>query len=415
MTRSQNDMSFSPLPLLRNDRPADAIYVELVDSLFSVVPPIAVFLVSLAAVGLAIVVKTGDPVVLALTLAGLLVSAERILLIRRYRRVRAASTLSAKTARAWEKNFAVRSIVSAAIVSVIGARCFMLPYPSVHMLIAGFLIAYSAGTVTRIPYRPRLAVTNLLVVAIPINIACLAHGGEAYWCLSLVMIIFLFGAFETVEHLYKTIVSQLTLKQRFAGLARRDPLTGLANRLALGEDLDAAISATRQTGRGLAVHSLDLDRFKAANDRFGHPVGDALLQIVARRLQHLSRESDLVVRLGGDEFVLVQIGIDSREQALALANRVIEAISAPCEVKGHMIDIGTSIGIALLPIEDLTGDDLLARADQALYQAKRSGSGYAVYTPAPQLVSSMPDVPTTDVPTTDLADPPIERTAGALR
>lgn len=404
-------MSFSPLPVLRNDRPADAIYVELVDSLFSVIPPLAVFLVSLAAVGSAIVIKTGDRAVLALTIAGLLVSIDRILLIRRYRRVAAEQALPAATARAWERSFAVRSIASAVIVSTIGARCFMLPYPSVHMLISGFLIAYSAGTVTRIPYRPKLAVTSLLIVAVPINIACLIHGGEAYWCLSLVMLIFLFGAFETVEHLYRTIVSQLTLKQRFAGLARRDPLTGLSNRLALSENLDTAISATRQSGRGLAVHSLDLDRFKGANDRFGHPVGDALLQVVGQRLRRLSRESDLLVRLGGDEFVLVQTGIDSREQALALANRVIDAISAPCKVKGHTIDIGTSIGIAFLPLEDLTGDELLARADQALYQAKRTRSGYAVYTPAPQLVSTTPDRAGTDRtdPSTD------RRAAGAIR
>lgn len=92
------------------------------------------------------------------------------------------------------------------------------------------------------------------------------------------------------------------------------------------------------------------------------------------------------MRLGGDEFVLIQTGVAEREQATALAARIVDDIGSYYEVRGYTIEIGTSVGIALLGSEDLTADDLLDRADQALYQAKRTRSGFAVYTVAPHLV-----------------------------
>jgi diguanylate cyclase (GGDEF)-like protein len=148
------------------------------------------------------------------------------------------------------------------------------------------------------------------------------------------------------------------------------------------------IAEAQRGGHGLAVHSLDLDRFKAANDLYGHPAGDAILKEVARRLTRLTRASDLLVRLGGDEFVLVQTGVAEREQAIGLASRIVEDIGNYYTINGYTIEIGTSVGIALLTDEDLAPEDLLARADQALYQAKRTRSGYAVYTVAPHLVPS---------------------------
>jgi diguanylate cyclase (GGDEF)-like protein len=257
------------------------------------------------------------------------------------------------------------------------------------MLVIGLMIAFAAGIVTRVAYRPHLAQLNLLVVSLPPIIACLIHGGHVYLCLAFILTVFLLGAFETVQHLYETVVSQLTLKLRFAGLARLDPLTGLSNRLVLNENLERMLAQAYRNNLGLAVHSLDLNHFKAANDSFGHPVGDLLLREVARRLSQLTRASDLLVRLGGDEFILVQTDVSTREQALALASRILTDVSAPYRIDGHDIVLGTSVGIALLPSEQLTPDDLLARADQALYQAKRAGIGFAIYTVAPQLVPAI--------------------------
>lgn len=280
----------------------------------------------------------------------------------------------------------MRSIATAVVVSALGVRCFILPDPTVHMLTVSVLSTYAAGTITRVAYRPRLAFTSILIVSIPPTVAGVLHGGAIYICLALTTVIFLFGAVDVIQHAYETIVSQLTLKRRFAGLAQQDALTGLANRLGLNENLETIIADAQRNGYGLAVHSLDLDRFKAANDLYGHPAGDAILKEVARRLTRLTRASDLLVRLGGDEFILVQTGVAEREQATGLASRIVEDISSYYNINGYTIEIGTSVGIALLTDEQLTPDDLLIRADQALYQAKRTRSGYAVYTVAPHLV-----------------------------
>jgi diguanylate cyclase (GGDEF)-like protein len=378
--------------MLRFDRPSDAIYVELVDALFSLIPPMVFLLISIGVIGAAIFVRTGDWLVIGLTTVILVVTCERIVMALRYRRVRAAGPLSFSTARDWERQFAVRSFITTTTLGTMGAWCFTLPYPKIHMLMVGMLFAYAAGTVTRVAYRPQLAILNLLTLSIPPIVACLWVGGTVYWCLGFLMVVFLLGSFETVRYLYMTIVSQLTLKLRFAGLARRDPLTGLSNRLALNENLEAVVTAASHHGRLIAIHSLDLDNFKQANDRFGHPVGDAILREVAKRLSWLTRENDLLVRLGGDEFVLVQTEVESREQALALATRIVREIATTYQINGNTIQLGTSVGIAMMtPDQPLTAEELLDRADQALYQAKRTGSGFVAHAVAPQLVPSLPD------------------------
>ena len=384
-------MAISPLQLLRPRQLPESIYVEIINDLFSATPSIVVFMVSQCLIGTVIFLETGDRTILGLTLLAVLVSAERIWMIHRYHRTAEGRKLSRDEAAGWERQFAIRSIATAVVVSATGVRCFILPDPAVHMLIVGVISTYAAGTVTRVAYRPRLALINLFIVAIPPSIACMAHGGLIYISLGLVTLIFLIGAFDIIQHAYDTAISQLSLKRRFAGLAQRDALTGLANRLGLSENLETVIAEAQRGGHGLAVHSLDLDRFKAANDLYGHPAGDAILKEVARRLTRLTRASDLLVRLGGDEFVLVQTGVAEREQAIGLASRIVEDIGNYYTINGYTIEIGTSVGIALLTDEDLAPEDLLARADQALYQAKRTRSGYAVYTVAPHLVPSPVD------------------------
>lgn len=379
-------MNFSPLQLFRERRLPESIYVELISDLFSATPLIIVFAISQCVVGWAIVAQTGDTFVMTLTIIVLLISAERILMIRRYQQATATRPLSRADATVWERRFAMRSIATAVVVSALGVRCFMLPDTTVHMLIVSVLSTYAAGTITRVAYRPRLAFTSILIVSIPPAVAGIIHGGAIYICLALTTIIFLFGAVDVIQHAYETIVSQLTLKRRFAGLAQLDALTGLSNRLGLNENLETVIADAQRNGYGLAVHSLDLDRFKAANDLYGHPAGDAILKEVARRLTRLTRASDLLVRLGGDEFILVQTGVAERDQAIGLASRIVEDVNSYYNINGYTIEIGTSVGIAILTDEQLTPDDLLIRADQALYQAKRTRSGYAVYTLAPHLV-----------------------------
>jgi len=384
-------MSLFPLKTLWSHHLPESVYIELIDELFSATPSIIVFAITQCVIGAAIFAETGDGYMLGLTIVALLVSSERIWMIHTYHRTAATSLLTYADAPSWERRFALRSVATGILVSAMGVRCFMLTDPAVHTLMVAVLFSYAAGTITRVSFRPRLALFNLAVVAIPPAIACLLLGSMIYVCLSFSMVIFMVGAIDVIRHSYDTIVSQLMLKRRFAGLAQRDALTGLTNRLGLNENLEAVMADAQRNGYGLAVHSLDLDRFKAANDLYGHATGDAILKEVAQRLTRLTRATDLLVRLGGDEFVLVQTGVETREQATTLALRIIDEISSYYNVRGYAVEIGTSVGIAIMADEELTPDDLLARADQALYQAKRARSGYAVYAVAPHLVPPLVD------------------------
>lgn len=157
---------------------------------------------------------------------------------------------------------------------------------------------------------------------------------------------------------------------RLTHLALRDPLTGLLNRAGFDQRMDEMLRA----GPAVALLYIDLDRFKPVNDRYGHPVGDQLLQLVAQRLQHLVRPTDAVARLGGDEFAILLGGMRDAEHAFAVAEKVLTALHAPFESGTVTLEIGASVGVA-----HGLGDarELTARADAALYDAKRAGRGCA--------------------------------------
>jgi diguanylate cyclase (GGDEF)-like protein len=162
---------------------------------------------------------------------------------------------------------------------------------------------------------------------------------------------------------------------RIAHMAGHDALTDLPNRTLFHQELRHALKRTKRA-QLVAVLCLDLDHFKDVNDTLGHPIGDELLKAVARRLSDSVREGDTVARLGGDEFAIVQAGteVDAQSPA-ALAARLVEKISAPYEIQGHQIIIGTSIGISLAPHDSSDPDQLLKNADMALYRAKSDGRG----------------------------------------
>jgi diguanylate cyclase (GGDEF)-like protein len=157
-------------------------------------------------------------------------------------------------------------------------------------------------------------------------------------------------------------------------LARHDALTGLANRGEFNTRLEEACKRLKRSGGSVTVMMVDLDRFKWVNDTFGHPAGDQLLVKVGQRLRSTVRDTDVVARLGGDEFAIIQEGgLDQHEGAIALALRIINAISEPFELNGNPASLGISIGIVLAPEHETDPEGLLKRADLALYDAKSNG------------------------------------------
>ncbi|WP_245515527.1 EAL domain-containing protein [Mesorhizobium sp. M2D.F.Ca.ET.206.01.1.1] len=157
-------------------------------------------------------------------------------------------------------------------------------------------------------------------------------------------------------------------------LATHDILTGLPNRGLLADTMDEALRSLRDAEK-LAVHCIDLDRFKPVNDTLGHPVGDELLRAVAARLKQQAGETAMVARVGGDEFIILQLLFDGDDQAGALASRVIHALSSEFPIQGHTINIGGSIGIAVFPDDGQSSEILIRNADLALYKAKMEGRG----------------------------------------
>jgi diguanylate cyclase (GGDEF)-like protein len=174
--------------------------------------------------------------------------------------------------------------------------------------------------------------------------------------------------------IHQDITAQKKAETQIAYLARHDVLTDLSNRAVLRERMEEALAGLRRGGRPFTLFILDLDLFKAVNDSLGHPVGDELLKVVARRLVACLRETDTVARLGGDEFaILTTAEEDQRESAITIADKLLEAVSAPYTFDGHRLDIATSIGIALAPEHGTDVDQLIKSADLALYKAKVGG------------------------------------------
>ena len=156
-------------------------------------------------------------------------------------------------------------------------------------------------------------------------------------------------------------------------LALEDPLTGLPNRRQFEDALKTALGSPPRAGASHAVLLLDLNGFKKVNDLFGHPIGDQVLTVVGNRLKCAVREADLVARLGGDEFAVLAPHLAGPDAAAGVALRMIEQLREPIDVGGGRHPIGTAIGLALIPQDGTQMQEILRKADIALYRAKEQG------------------------------------------
>jgi len=179
--------------------------------------------------------------------------------------------------------------------------------------------------------------------------------------------------------IFRDITCRKTAEEEIYRAAQTDRLTGVANRHAVERQAQEAIALALRSGMLMALHLVDLDRFKQINDSFGHYAGDLVLAQAAIRMQEVMHAGDFLGRLGGDEFVILQQGKTSVQTTAELADRLIEVLSQPFSVGEHKVQIGASIGIAVCPQDAIDLDQLLKKADLALSRAKGEGKGQYHY------------------------------------
>lgn len=189
------------------------------------------------------------------------------------------------------------------------------------------------------------------------------------------------GSVEQYISVFSDISEKKISEERIRHLAHFDVLTELPNRLLFMERFEHTLKRAKRDKSRVALLFLDLDRFKHINDSLGHPIGDSVLQIVARRLRDCLREEDTVARLGGDEFTVILEQIKSPRDAGIVATKLIETFSDPIVVDAHELHITTSIGISIFPQDGEEMTTMIRNADAAMYRAKELGrSHYNFYT-----------------------------------
>jgi diguanylate cyclase (GGDEF)-like protein len=182
---------------------------------------------------------------------------------------------------------------------------------------------------------------------------------------------------QMLDHQFAAVQEQeATARHRIL----HDALTGMPNRILFNDRLEHGLAQSLRHGRPLAVMFIDLDGFKGVNDKYGHDVGDAVLQVMATRLQEHTRSEDTASRHGGDEFLYLLSEPGNHQSIVSIAQRMIRLIQEPCHVSSHgtevSVSLDASIGISISPKDGTTVDKLVKSADSAMYRAKQRKSGY---------------------------------------
>jgi diguanylate cyclase (GGDEF)-like protein/PAS domain S-box-containing protein len=189
------------------------------------------------------------------------------------------------------------------------------------------------------------------------------------------------GGYSHYAAVFADITQRRLAEERLSYLATHDALTGLPNRALFGERLERALSRALRMGRRMALLFIDLDRFKLVNDTLGHGTGDKLLKAAAERLRDSVRKSDTVARMGGDEFTVILEEIGDVQHVAQIAQKLVDAVGAPCDIDGAALSVTPSIGISIAPDDGRDPQQLLTQADRAMYRIKQDGkNGFRFFT-----------------------------------
>jgi diguanylate cyclase (GGDEF)-like protein len=316
-----------------------------------------------------------------LTIAAIGITAARIWLLFAYSRHGGAAQ-SLQDLTLWERRYARATYIFAVLLAALAARSLANAQPLMHMATMSLIFTFGAGIVSRTAGRPVICTVSMALAVGPTVLAFVSHAvlpneaslqSEFYLLQAGLLTAVAVMSLLSARHQFYATVEHLTAKHDLARLARSDALTGLPNRLLLREAFQPSVKSSATTGRPLAIHYLDLDGFKAINDSYGHPAGDAVLREVAKRLNQTVRAGDTVSRLGGDEFLIIQVGVEHWSEAEMLARRTIKNLSAPYVVEGQEMRISVSVGIAMSPEFGTDLERLIACADAAQYKSKSGG------------------------------------------
>lgn len=361
------------------------VYREFVGMLYSMRLPIFGLGVVFAAVCIMAGFKHAEPAFAVLGTLGGLTTILRLKFLLDYQNVSPVSELEAL--KHWEQRYAIGNYVSATLIALLNVTALNLDDSVLHLMAVSLVFSFGAGVVSRIAVRPRICVISLLIATLPTIAAIAVHAFDsnsvtlhAEMLLMEAILVALIAclSLQTVAHLFSSALEHHTARHDLSQLAKFDALTGLTNRLMLRERFQSSMEAVTDAGHLLAMHFLDLDGFKAVNDKHGHPVGDELLKQVAQRLQAILRADDTVARLGGDEFIVLQSDLQHKDEAKILARRIIRQLSVPYTINGTVIRVSVSVGIAIVPEQGTELERLLSCADTALYRAKAGGKARAV-------------------------------------
>jgi len=178
----------------------------------------------------------------------------------------------------------------------------------------------------------------------------------------------------------RDVTERKRMERELSDIASHDFLTGLPNRMLLGDRLNVALAAAKRSKSRLVVMMLDLDRFKVVNDTYGHSIGDIVLRVAGERLVGLVRKSDTVARVGGDEFLVLLPNIDRVDDCIKVSKKILEGFRKPFIVNSYKITVTTSVGFAVYPDDGVDSETLVKNADIAMYWVKEQGrDNYASY------------------------------------
>ncbi|MBV9373326.1 MAG: EAL domain-containing protein [Alphaproteobacteria bacterium] len=362
----------------RTDRTvADEVRRSLVETLFVSSTSLGVGAVAGAAASTAIALSSGDPWLAVTAVAIGLTGTARMCHAVFFHHTAAHDTVASARS---ETMYEVGAWAYALLLGLLTLLTLLRSPNALHHFIAGTVtIGYAAGICGRNAGRPVIAIGQLALASLPMSVGLFMSSDPVRWVLGIVVVVFMIGMTDITFQTYSAVLKAMSatreqkrLTARFERLARYDAMTGLENRGAFQERLQAELTAVESSGEQLAVLWVDLDKFKEINDSLGHPTGDRVLCSVSRQLSSIVDGRGSVARFGGDEFVLLARGTKAGF-AEDIAREVMRALAVPMNIDGASLQATGSIGVAVAPGHGREAEILLQRADMALYHAKSNG------------------------------------------